>query len=528
MKPTKWILGTIAGMSMICGVDAGAGASEVAADQLRQLREALAQLQANFDRVVREQQAQIQALQRQLAALQAGAVTGAQATLPTAEAPSPPTPRPGRDEPSPKPWSPTDPIRIGRGSAYADLGLVATVAAGGSTARDIEGGTQLGGHDPNQRGFTLQGVELNLQGAVDPYFRGNANLLFSMDSGGDSFLEVEEAWMETVSLPANLQLRAGQILTDFGRINTQHPHQWAFVDSPLVVARLLGPDGLRNPGARLGWLLPLPVFAELSLSVQNSHGETASPFRGGGGHHHGAEAGAEGVPLGYRHADNDRGVRGPGDLLFAPRLAMSFDLTDSQTLLLGASAAFGPNNSGAGGDTHTQIFGLDAYWKWKPTRAQGGFPFVSWQFEVLLRRYDLGAFDWDENGNGTVDAGEIADLATGLPAVLRRETVTDWGFYTQWLCGFRKGWVAGLRFDFVTGERADYERRALALDGEPLGRDPWRNRRWRLSPNLTWYPTEFSKLRLQYNYDDRRDMGVDHSIWLQAEFVLGAHAAHKF
>jgi hypothetical protein len=146
----------------------------------------------------------------------------------------------------------------------------------------------------------------------------------------------------------------------------------------------------------------------------------------------------------------------------------------------------------------------------------------------LVRRYELGAFDWDENGNGVLDDGEVGDASTGLPAVLGRETVTDWGFYTQWLYGFRKGWVAGLRFDFLTGETADYERRALTFNGEPLGRDPLRNRRWRLSPNLTWYPTEFSKLRLQYNYDDRRDVGVDHSIWLQAEFVLGAHGAHKF
>jgi hypothetical protein len=68
----------------------------------------------------------------------------------------------------------------------------------------------------------------------------------------------------------------------------------------------------------------------------------------------------------------------------------------------------------------------------------------------------------------------------------------------------------------------------LEFDGESLGRDPLRNQRWRISPNLTWYPSEFSKLRLQYNYDDRRGAGVDHSVWLQFELLLGAHAAHKF
>src|SRR5687767_15092761 len=119
----------------------------------------------------------------------------------------------------------TDPIRIGSRRAYMDIGLVGTFAAGGSTASDINGGTQLGGHDPNQRGFTVQGVEGSFTGAVDPYFRGAANILFGVDAGGDSFLEVEEAYAETMALPANLQVRAGQYLTEFGRHNPTHVHR---------------------------------------------------------------------------------------------------------------------------------------------------------------------------------------------------------------------------------------------------------------------------------------------------------------
>ena len=104
----------------------------------------------------------------------------------------------------------------------------------------------------------------------------------------------------------------------------------------------------------------------------------------------------------------------------------------------------------------------------------------------------------------------------------------DYGFYSQVLYGFHRGWVAGLRFDYLTGDEAHYEEIPLSLDGEELGRDPQRAQRWRLSPNLTWYPSEFSKLRLQYNLDDRQGIGVDHSVWLQFEFLLGAHGAHKF
>ena len=97
----------------------------------------------------------------------------------------------------------------------------------------------------------------------------------------------------------------------------------------------------------------------------------------------------------------------------------------------------------------------------------------------------------------------------------------DWGFYSQVLWGFKPGWVAGLRGDFVAPTKT-------AIYETILGRDLDRATRWRISPNLTWYPSEFSKIRLQYNYDDRDGVGVDHSIWLQFEFLLGAHAAHKF
>jgi hypothetical protein len=127
-----------------------------------------------------------------------------------------------------------------------------------------------------------------------------------------------------------------------------------------------------------------------------------------------------------------------------------------------------------------------------------------------------------------VSDGEVEDLGTGSPADLSRETLTDYGFYSQLLWGFRKGWVAGVRLDYLDSVRGDYEEMNLALDGSSLSRDPLRGKRWRVSPNLTWYPSEFSKIRLQYNYDDRRDIGVDHSVWLQFEFLLGAHAAHKF
>src|SRR5205085_11193295 len=103
-----------------------------------------------------------------------------------------------------------------------------------------------------------------------------------------------------------------------------------------------------------------------------------------------------------------RSLSGVDDLVFVPRMAISFDVTDQQTLLFGTSAAFGPNNTGS--DTRTEIYGADLYWKWKSASAEKGFPFVALQTEGLYSRFDAGA-----------------DPATGYGA----ETLYDYGFYAQ-------------------------------------------------------------------------------------------------
>ena len=140
---------------------------------------------------------------------------------------------------------------------------------------------------------------------------------------------------------------------------------------------------------------------------------------------------------------------------------------------------------------------------------------------AMFRRYEAGAFSEDSNGNGILDPGEPDLNGDGIADSVTRETLKDWGAYSQVLWGFRKGWVAGLRGDYVTPvEKGAYE--------AVYGRDSDRAMRWRLSPNLTWYPSEFSKVRLQYNFDRRIGIGYDHSVWMQCEFLLGSHAAHKF
>jgi len=453
-------------------------------NEIEQIRKQMKEATDAFQKAAEQFQKTTDALKKRLDRLQGTNTTAIPVPAETKEPPA--QTEAGQGTQGAPPWSPSQPIRVaGNAQNYLNLSFDALFAAGWSTEHDVES-LQLGGHDPKQRGFTVQNLEMTLEGQIDPYFRGQAAIVFQIDPNGETAVEAEEAYLETMSLPANLQLRAGQYLTEFGRLNPTHPHTWDFVDQPLVNGRFFGEDGLRNPGARLSWLVPTPFYSELFLSVQNSQGETASSFR----------SDHDGDLLFGRPATATQ-VKGLGDLLYAPRYAVSFDVNDENTIVLGASAALGPNSSGR--NTDTQIAGGDLFYKWKPRTQSKGWPFLTWQTEGMYRRYEAGRFA------GTVDN-------SAQPS----EILRDWGIYSQVSYGFHHGWVGSLRGDFVTGERGVFDP------------DPDRDERWRISPALTYYPTEFSKVRLQYNVDHRREEGLDHSIWLQVEFLLGSHAAHKF
>ena len=183
-------------------------------------------------------------------------------------------------------------------------------------------------------------------------------------------------------------------------------------------------------------------------------------------------------------------------LLYAARWLNGFDLGDEISMNIGASFALGPNATGD--TTRTWIAGTDLYVKWTPAQNTRGFPFVALQAEIMARRFEAA----------------FVEPNTGEP---RRQNLFDYGFYAQLLWGFMPDWVAGLRFDYA------------ASNGDSRG-DPLRDTRYRLSPNVTWYPTERSKIRFQYNRDWAQSVkhGNADTVMLQLEYSLGAHGAHKF
>jgi hypothetical protein len=381
----------------------------------------------------------------------------------------------------------TQPITIGGGKNYMNISFDGLFAIAYSSARDLDH-VEVGDHDPQQRGFNARNIELAFDGAVDPYFEGFANIVFKLNNDNQTEVEVEEAFLQTTSLPFNLQLKAGQFFSAFGRINPTHPHTWDFADAPIVHGRFLGPDGLRGVGAQISWIVPVPWYSQLIFAVQNGRGGTGYSFRNPGDN-----------GIFFDRLTTDREARGLQDFVWIPRWENSVDLSPTQVVLGGVSGAFGSNETGA--NSRTQIYGGDFLYKWKSANAEGGFPFVKWQSEVMYRRF--------EAGRGANESFPVA------------ETFHDWGMYSQIMWGFKKGWVAGIRGDY------------LSMENSRFTDDMDRQSRSRISANLTWYPTEFSKIRLQYNHDFLEDnfflagRDVD-SVFLQFEFILGSHGAHKF
>ncbi len=355
---------------------------------------------------------------------------------------------------------------IGRAlqSLNPDLSFIADIALAWFTSDDH---LQTGGHDPTSNGFNLQQLELSVSAAVDPYFRFDANLVFSLFG-----VEIEEAYATTLGLPGRLQLRLGQFLTRYGRLNPTHPHSWDFVDQPFSLGRVFGGEGNRGLGVELSWLLPLPWYVEILGSATGAAGaSTNRSFFG----------------------DQDLGVDNLDDFLYVVAIKQFFALSDDWSLYWGISGAFGPN--GTGRDNASEVYGTDLYLKWRPI-SRGSFHVVSLQTEWFYRRRQI--------------PGDVLQDVSG---------------YVQFFWRFVQRWAAAVRYEYGS---PPWDDAGDVAEGDYL--DPkWLDHRHRVTANVTFWPTEFSRFRLQGSVDIPR--WRDDPIWafmLAVEFVTGAHGAHEF
>jgi hypothetical protein len=325
---------------------------------------------------------------------------------------------------------------------------------------------QSGGHDPTEDGFNLQQLELAVGGAVDSYLRMDGNIVFSQFG-----VEIEEIYATTTSLPGRLQLRGGQFLTRFGRANATHPHSWDFVDQAFPIGRVFGGEGNRGLGAEASWLTPLPWYVEIVASETMIGGEATSRT--------------------WWEA-SESGVQSPADLQTTAAIKQFFPLSSDLSLLFGLSWAGGPNDSGRG--NRSEIWGADLYLKFRPITS------ASYRQLSLLS-------EWFHRRSQAPD-----------------QLYVDLSGYTQLAAQLNRRWGVSARHEYGSP--------SLDVDGEvvahPLDPD-WDSPRHRYSAAVTFWPTEFSRLRLQGAMDRpgwRPE--PDYSAFLAFEFNAGTHGAHTF
>lgn len=80
------------------------------------------------------------------------------------------------------------------------------------------GDRALGGRE---EGFGLGESELAISANIDDLFYGKLTAVIEAHDG-ETELELEEAFVQTLALPGGLSVRAGRFLSDVGYLNNQH------------------------------------------------------------------------------------------------------------------------------------------------------------------------------------------------------------------------------------------------------------------------------------------------------------------
>ena len=114
-------------------------------------------------------------------------------------------------------------------------------------------------------GLALAETEININANVDDKFTAWLTAPLVLEDG-EAGIEIEEAWVETLKLPAGLSLRMGRFFSNIGYLNTRHAHTWDFADQPLIYRAFLGSQYL-DDGLQLRWMAPTDFYLELSSEL---------------------------------------------------------------------------------------------------------------------------------------------------------------------------------------------------------------------------------------------------------------------
>jgi hypothetical protein len=308
------------------------------------------------------------------------------------------------------------------------------------------------------RSLEMHESELGLQAIIDPYARGDFFLSF-----GEQGVNVEEGYLTFTSLPGGFVAKVGKMRAAFGKVNTIHNHALEWTDRPMVTDNLLGgEDGIDDAGLSVTRILPAPKWIFMEATGQVFRGDSSTVFQS------------------VTHKD----------VSYVGHVRAYKDLSESTNVDIGASYSRGHSAAGADlitlpSNFHTDLYGMDATFRWKPLRRA--------IYHSFLARSEL---VWSQR-----------DQLSPLSLI---QTQRAFGFFTSGEYRLTRRWTMGGRFD-RTG-------RAQQSNLTDTG----------FSALLTYWPSEFSQIRGQYRFA-RYAEGTDGSeLRFQFLFVLGAHGAHPF
>jgi hypothetical protein len=359
-----------------------------------------------------------------------------------------------------RPTGSTNPRLLPDFSAVGDL--VGDFSPKGSTQED-------GGR------FSVREIELAVQAAVDPYFRGDIFLGISDVEG----IAVEQAFLTATSLPWRLEARLGRYLMPLGKQNTTHRHDLHTVEYPYVLQRFLGEEGLKGTGVYLARVLsPFGFYQELILTAVDRFGEAPEDLIAAEPSNHKLSG------LGY-----------------SARFRNYWDLGEASNIELSASgmtgrreqplaAPLGEVNAALARQT---LAGVDFTFRWRPLQ-QGLYKSFLFQTE-FFRQFNSGNPVLPE---GTTQADYLGPTRNFSGAyVFARYQLT------------RRGYFGG-RFDWVQDPEADGDR---LMAGTAL---------------YEYFPSEFSKLIAAFERRSLKGAGGTTRLLLQASFAVGPHKPHPF
>jgi hypothetical protein len=326
-------------------------------------------------------------------------------------------------------------------------------------------------------------LELSVAHRYDPYGWAYAYLVAS-DTGAESEIEVEEAAMWFDQLPADLSLRAGRFLADFGKWNTTHTHDKPFMNEDGVRREFLGGPLILDGVEMHQWfgLGDMPVRWSLGLaSAAEGHDHD------GGGHDH---AHGEAEPFGRRGLDNWTATG---------RFTGQIDVGSNGYFQWGLSGLYAPGILGFEDPDGVPDSGDEE--RLELRRAVTALDLTWRDVDAATNTADtVGVELWHHRGQFEEPGGPASGGANGL-----------WGFYEH---QFSPRWAAGVHAAWW--EHAE-EGAEEWFHGDEAGASR--------AAFLTWSLSEFNRLRLQLSHHDPGPDDEDYLVLgLQWTVILGSHS----